>query len=225
MQIAAREGFVAAARGRMVEVEYLESTGTQWIDTGYVPHVPIDERYIALCTVPQWDGNWQGWFGTSASDSDRSLLFRQRTSSDSLQAYVPKSDANYYSTGTLAVTPGRRIEVRVAPFQGDTQSPPPICYVTYGGAGAFLSRSSTKHGTASTTNNYTVKLFSNSRAPTVTRRMRFYSFKIQNYSTNASIMDLQPVRVGRKGYMCDKVSGNLLANAGTGSFVIGPDIN
>ena len=35
--------------------------------------------------------------------------------------------------------------------------------------------------------------------------------------------DFIPVRVGNVGYMYDKVSGKLFGNAGTGSFILGPD--
>lgn len=37
------------------------------------------------------------------------------------------------------------------------------------------------------------------------------------------IFDFIPVRVGTVGYMYDRVSGTLFGNAGTGDFVIGPD--
>ena len=37
-------------------------------------------------------------------------------------------------------------------------------------------------------------------------------------------LDLIPVRVGTIGYMYDKVSGQLFGNAGTGQFVLGPDV-
>lgn len=37
-------------------------------------------------------------------------------------------------------------------------------------------------------------------------------------------LDLIPVRVGTTGYMYDRVSGQLFGNMGTGSFVLGPDI-
>lgn len=39
------------------------------------------------------------------------------------------------------------------------------------------------------------------------------------------IFDLIPVRVGTTGYLYDKVSGQLFGNAGTGSFILGPDKN
>lgn len=38
------------------------------------------------------------------------------------------------------------------------------------------------------------------------------------------IRDFTPVRVGTVGYMYDRVSGQLFGNAGTGAFILGPDI-
>lgn len=38
------------------------------------------------------------------------------------------------------------------------------------------------------------------------------------------LIDLIPVRIGSVGYMYDKVSDRLFGNAGTGSFVLGPDV-
>lgn len=35
---------------------------------------------------------------------------------------------------------------------------------------------------------------------------------------------LIPVRIGQVGYMYDQVYGTFYENAGTGSFVLGPDI-
>lgn len=44
-------------------------------------------------------------------------------------------------------------------------------------------------------------------------------------SKNGELLgDFIPVRVGQVGYMYDKVSGQLFGNAGTGEFILGPDI-
>lgn len=52
--------------------------------------------------------------------------------------------------------------------------------------------------------------------------VKLYSCKIKN--NESFILDLIPVRVGQVGYMYDKVSGQLFGNAGTGSFILGPDV-
>lgn len=50
--------------------------------------------------------------------------------------------------------------------------------------------------------------------------VRISSVKIDDGLT----FDAIPVRVGNVGYMYDKVSGKLFGNAGTGDFILGPDI-
>ena len=50
---------------------------------------------------------------------------------------------------------------------------------------------------------------------------RLYSAIIKDGDT--VVFDAIPVRVGTTGYLYDKVSGTLFGNAGTGSFVLGPD--
>jgi hypothetical protein len=45
------------------------------------------------------------------------------------------------------------------------------------------------------------------------------------YYNDSIVLDLIPVRVGTIGYMYDSVSGTLFGNAGTGDFILGPDIN
>lgn len=51
---------------------------------------------------------------------------------------------------------------------------------------------------------------------------RMWSCKIVEDSV--TILDLIPVRVGTVGYLYDKISRQLFGNAGTGEFVLGPDI-
>lgn len=53
--------------------------------------------------------------------------------------------------------------------------------------------------------------------------IRIYSFKIMN--GESTVIDLIPVRVGTIGYMFDKVSRKLLFNLGSGTFLLGNDIN
>lgn len=48
-------------------------------------------------------------------------------------------------------------------------------------------------------------------------------YRLSISKNNALVRDLIPVRVGTTGYMYDKVSGHLFGNSGTGDFVLGPD--
>lgn len=50
---------------------------------------------------------------------------------------------------------------------------------------------------------------------------KIYYCKI--WQDDVLVRDFIPVRVGQAGYMYDKVSETLFGNAGTGSFILGPD--
>lgn len=52
--------------------------------------------------------------------------------------------------------------------------------------------------------------------------MRLYSWQI--FDNGVLVRDFIPVRVGNIGYMFDAVSGKLFGNAGTGNFILGPDL-
>ena len=52
---------------------------------------------------------------------------------------------------------------------------------------------------------------------------RIYHLRIDK--AGVTEFDLIPVRIGNEGYMYDRVSGKLFGNAGTGKFILGPDIN
>ena len=52
-------------------------------------------------------------------------------------------------------------------------------------------------------------------------KAKVMNFKISD--NGMPILDFIPVRVGTTGYMYAKVSGQLFGNAGTGSFILGPD--
>lgn len=67
----------------------------------------------------------------------------------------------------------------------------------------------------------TIILFHTSNTTFVQHRL--YGFQVKD-SNNNLILDLIPVRKGNVGYMYDKVSGQLFGNAGTGSFILGPDV-
>lgn len=51
---------------------------------------------------------------------------------------------------------------------------------------------------------------------------RYYFLKLKD-ENGQLVLDLIPVRKDGVGYMYDKVSGQLFGNAGTGSFILGPD--
>lgn len=54
--------------------------------------------------------------------------------------------------------------------------------------------------------------------------LRLYYAKIRD-ANNVMVRDFIPVRVGQVGYLYDRVSGQLFGKYGTGDFIVGPDKN
>jgi hypothetical protein len=180
------------------EIEYLESTGTQYINLGFLQDKQYRAEMDVFIPVSSKTGGWvicganqTVSIGSYLSAYNGTTKFMQMFVAGSSSARIPVNDSRtkitidtaagmlsgYGSTAVLG-------EINVSPFAN---------YMI------FASRAATK-----------------SFAGT-----RFYSFK---YESDLHSVDLIPVRVGDVGYMYDRVSGQLFGNAGTGEFVLGADI-
>ena len=172
------------------EVEYLESTRTQLIDTGYV-----------------------------LSASDRIVV----------QVYFQAND----NIGNMAIfgsfNPKLWITTGTCRFNGENSAP----INTLRKLGAWNSISIDKdyctcNGTAVPMskgtfldNSLPLFLFGVIGDTSMNTNGRISSCKI--YHSGVLVRDYIPVRKGTVGYMYDRVSGQLIGNAGTGAFLIGPD--
>lgn len=68
---------------------------------------------------------------------------------------------------------------------------------------------------------------------TTSNTLLLFSGHVQGFAPSANVsiyyfkvegkLNLVPIRINTTGYMFDKVSGTLFGNAGTGSFILGPD--
>lgn len=177
------------------EVEYLESDGTQFIDTGIVPDdftgMKVECEYVfngmdvcgllenskgVLLAVSNFGAAayWGNYLGITAfSDGVLSL--------------------NYMNARTYIVSP-----------KGGTET-------------------SNALGTLSFTPTTHIILFgSNLDGTPSPKAARISAFQVTQ--ANFLILDLIPVRVGSVGYMYDRVSGTLFGNIGTGDFIVGPDV-
>ena len=172
------------------EVEYLESTGTQWIDTEVLPAgatILIDCVVSADFSTTQvivgcgggggnWFGNVNGYFGVSTNAT----------------------------CGPSSVRSLIRVEYLSGRIQATKIATGEMCQVT---TGTLASRN--------------IGLFATA-VPSYFAKIRMFSARILVSGT--LVRDFIPVRVGSVGYMYDRVSGRLFGNAGTGSFVVGPDV-
>lgn len=184
------------------EIEYLESTGTQYIDTGIVPTNQTG-FYVSVFTAPTgtlnnrligcYDGTTRFLFACSPKSSNNTFFGWN-------EALGP-----YGNLVNVAVTASLNfLNDRKAVLNGETKSS------ELGTLGALTS-TIFLFGHNSNGSAFTSQLFSG----------RVYTAKISEGSN--LIRDFIPVRLGTTGYLYDKVSGQLFGNSGTGEFVLGPD--
>lgn len=184
------------------EVEYLEGTGTQYIDTG---------------KVLSSDG-----FGYDAVLSFNSIA--------NCQVFSGRVDANAGSAGSLSLfvvggcwrfdyfgssRPGPLVAINT-----DYAISLANNITTVNGVAIQTPMSANRQSGA------TVYVFAGHR-PAAWGGVEFYSsiklFSLKIYQNGTVVLDFQPVRKDGVGYMYDQVSGQLFGNAGTGAFIVGPD--
>ena len=192
------------------EVEYLESTGTQWIDTGFRPD--------STTTSFELDISFEGAFvysGTSKTIIQQSVIemdnqFCMNFGDGPHQG----GDIFFWFGRNYDGLGGASLITNVALTRGIFRYSQGI--VSYSGTSVDVNNSSFP--------------------PTIGRRegtmcilkdlecynARLYGVKI--WDNNVLVRDFIPVRIGTTGYMYDKVSRQLFANAGTGRFVLGNDV-
>lgn len=196
--LAARGTSSTSDRPHAAFVEYLESTGTQWIDTGITASTEVRPLEIAFAAIPSktYDANNSYFFGGGDSTSSGyGFILRENKGS------LVSVGFGWSKILTLWNRP------HIDPYDVVTQA----WYFQLNGYG---------YNTLSFHETYscTFALFGRNIGGIVTPcPVRIYFAKIGE-------LDLLPVRIGNEGFMLDTVSGELFANQGTGSFILGPDI-
>lgn len=185
------------------EIEYLESTGTQWIDTGY-KHDTASTRYKMSIML------------TNIAANQYNSLFGARITHDGREAYylgVQNNKTSYSCIGGTKVNSLSSLSVNI---KYDIESIPSSGWIINNTLYNLISSSNEK-------SIYNCYLYSLNQSNTNIENvyMKVYCFQI--YEGNNLVLDLIPVRVGQVGYMYDKVSGQLFGNQGTGDFILGPD--
>lgn len=195
------------------EIEYLESTGTQYIDTGVYSNGGMVRYELDFrpSSAKQQDGVHQGYFGLSNNGSRwfgvAATTLRSRGIGIGLGQSAIWTGLPSVNRYVVAVSSGS------ATVNGES----------VGTAGSV--------SVARTGNLYLFAINSvgasgvSSVSP---QDCRVYKLKIYG-SDSTLVRDFQPVRFTnergqREGAMYDRVSGQRFDNAGTGSFVLGPDL-
>lgn len=185
------------------EVAYLESTGTQWIDTGYIGNSQTTEFEIDVYSTGQ-SSFGMGVIGVRDSTNTRFCWVSGSTSA------LQVGYGNSFKDTNLLLVANRHMRFSSKISNGT------IAYLT-------------ENLTAGVSNTSTFSVYGFS-TPLGIRLLNIgvldgfigmlYSCKL--YELGVLKMDLIPVRIGTDGAMFDRVSGQLFRNQGTGSFIIGP---
>lgn len=184
------------------EVEWLQSDGSAYLDTGIKAAGNLYiKTYLVDFFVNANGGKWP--FGGRTSSS--SGMFGMLINNNSKRVFL----AYNTSSGTIA-------------FNTCT-SYPQSAVVEIGNGNVKIGSTSHTYTTATFTSTQNVILFGlNNGGSKIIAGVKIGPTYLTD-GTNT--IDLIPVRVGQVGYMYDRISGVLFGNAGTGDFILGNDIS
>lgn len=197
-----KTGASTTVPSELVELEYIESTGTQYIDTGFKPNQ--DTRIVGdMQFLNNTSGNPASLFGYRQSTSAQRYEFFQYNSL--LYSPYNKSAGSTLSLTTNKITIDKNKGITTV--NGSTLSN--IAYENFQCSG----------------NLYLFALNNNGSVTFVEGHKRLYSCKI--YNNNTLIRDFIPVKrvSDNKCGLWDKVTKAFYPNAGTGTFTAGPAVN
>lgn len=184
------------------EVEYLESTGTQWIDTGIDIANYDDARFVTTCTITNIvtisSSTWVGSGMLSVGGLHYVLdNYGIRTGGGTTSNAIPYNRGDIVTIDVYYDSQHRRTcKIGQSIYQG----------TAYNAQTARLA-------------------ILNYPAPTTPYPYQSGKlFHVEVYMSGTLVRDFIPVRKGMVGYLYDRVSGKLFGNAGTGDFVLGPDV-
>lgn len=194
------------------KVEYLQSTGTQYIDTG----IKLTDN-IRYELKAQYTANNEGFdtmLGCFATNPNRYgvLLGLQKSTSE----------------GKLYLEVGYAVDGVSVAVKSDAS---PTALHMYKGGLANGTNSFDVDGTVGTTAflgaypaNLNLWLFARNREGTAGNQASAKLYYCKIWDGGNLVFDAYPVRVGQVGYLYNTVSGQLLGNSGTGNFILGNDL-
>ena len=190
----------------VINVEYLQSTGTSRINTTFIPQGNGLEfgGEFTLVSYPTSE-QWLGVYGAYTSESNNTYrIIRYQTDNDKLLVFNRCRASGGGTTVPMALGQKNTFKFNDGEiwFNG-------VCYEN--------------KGTQAAENENPLYLFISNTVNSKGANVMFYSFYVKRNSEY--IMNLIPVRVGDVGYMLDTVSGNLFgAESGYDPVIVGPDI-
>lgn len=193
----------------VVPIEYLQSTGMQYIDTGIyaVNDIVVEGSVIIADYTPNLPA--RGWviIGTDYTGSGYTFVIRQpnRESSVILHAMF----GGWWTSNPLSGSLDAGV-VTTFRFERATKK-------------FFVNGKPITTSNPSDFSQHKILIGKNMNQDFAeTPSLKISSIKL--YIGDNLVRDYIPVRVGSVGYMYDRVSGQLFGNSGTGAFVLGADL-
>ena len=183
----------------VVPVEYIESHGTEWIDTGVIPVHHETKIKFSTPTPPP-----SGYMCGSFTANNR---------------YYPVAFLNRNITIINAVN------TTVASY-GNDGNPHTIVYNSNEGSCYFDGVAAGVLAQTSLTTNNPIYFFgtSTSTGPSGMVAGRLYETELKDNSIDSLVRKFRPVRVGTEGALIDTLTRRIYRNAGTGAFTYGNDL-
>jgi hypothetical protein len=213
-------------------IQYLESTGTEYIDLNYHPRgndiFEIKVRSTTISFYYNTQGSnyplWNPFFGVQQSGTVKcyGTYVRSKSNNDYLLYYYNQISGNaVYVNYKPALTSQTVLNWFIYTFNKNA-----VTRTDMNGTTTNLTASGTNNGN-DTQLPLSMWLFgvNDSTVSTgKTSKLQIEYFKVKDKNQNP-IFNLVPVRIGTIGYMYDKISKQLFGNSGTGTFTLGPDIH
>ena len=197
---------VATSVNYDAEIEYIQSSGTQWIDTGVV--WADGYRYELKAEFLQNGGNFDSILGARQTQGGNKFSVPIALQQDN-RPYLQVAEGQAIVSNTT---------LGLYTFKG-SQSGRALSLEVNGTTASGIVAGS---ATAATISLYMFARHRDDNADNNAAVAKIYYCKIWN--GNTLVRDFIPVRVGQVGQLYDKVSGDFFANIGTGSFTLGNDI-
>lgn len=184
------------------EVEYLQSSGNQWIEIESMKY-NASNSYRIECGVMNLStaATYNGW------DAGGSFGFFRSAYTNGNGNFFGPTSVDTYADITLVINSGSSSQTNMT--------------VVVNSNSYSNSRAHGSLGTYASNKGYYLFAMYSRGSITGKTSERIYYCKL--YINDSLVCDLIPVRIGTVGYMYDKISRQLLANAGTGDFILGSD--
>ena len=185
------------------EIEYIQTTGTQYIDTG------INGQSVTRFVV-------KGYCNVNGSNNTQLLGGTEQGASTFFGARVTTVTHWYCNDSSGGLGDPSHTSTIDATIVSTSSQTGTLTDLVSGTTSNFTSFSSGSWGFPNA-NLLIFGGYSTRRSPNA----RCYSLQI--YTSSGLVRDFIPVRVGQTGYMYDRVGGQLFGNSGSGTFTLGND--